>query len=90
MGRGRPKKTFSASGITAEIEEEDIDGIREVDIRQKTQVQPPSEKYWTANCIEAEDLVNKGIKLISALSAFGGFPKRWIFDITKDELSKLK
>ena len=90
MGRGRPKKTFSASGITAEIEEEDIDGIREVDIRQKTQVQPAPEKYWTANCIEAEDLVNKGVKLISVLSAFGGLPKRWVFDATKQEITNLK
>ena len=88
MGRGRPKKTVKYSGVEAEIEEEDVDEIRIVDTRQKTQVQPSSEKYWTANCIEAEDLVNKGIKLISVLSAFGGLPKRWVFDIDKSALQK--
>lgn len=89
MKRGRPKKTFSASGIIAEIEEEDVDDIRIVDTRQKTQIQPPPEKYWTANCIDAENLVNKGIKLIGVMSAFGNLPKRWIFDATKEKIEEI-
>ena len=88
MGRGRPKKIFKAAGVVAEVEDEDVDEIREVDTRQKTQNQPAQEKYWTASCFEAEDLVNKGVKLITVLSAFGGLPKRWVFDIDKSALQK--
>ena len=90
MGRGRPKKTVAHHGVIAEVEEEDLEEISIVDRRQKTQNQPAPEKYWTANCIEAEDLVNKGVKLLSVLSAFGGLPKRWVFDSTKDEIANLK
>lgn len=89
MGRGRPKKTFSASGVTADIEEEDIDEIRIVDTRQKTQIQPPPEKYWTANCIEAEKIVNAGIKLLNVLSSFGTLPKRWVFDAAKEKIEEI-
>ena len=85
----KKKKTISHKGVVAEIEEEEgMEEMRMVDQRQKTQVQPPPEKYWTANCIEAEELVNKGIKLIGVMSAFGELPKRWVFDITKSELLK--
>lgn len=87
---GRHKKTVKHAGVIAEIEEEDVEEIRTVDTRQKTQIQPPPEKYWTANCIEAENLVNKGIKLIGVLNSFGSLPKRWVFDITKEGIANLK
>ena len=83
------KKKIVHHGVEATVEEEEgLEEMRMVDQRQKTQVQPPPEKYWTANCIEAEELVNKGIKLIGVMSAFGELPKRWVFDITKSELLK--
>jgi len=86
---GRPKKTYKAAGVVAEIEEEDLDEMRMVDKRKKKQVQPPPEKYWTANCIEAENLVNKGVKLIAVLSSFDSLPKRWVFDATAEEIKNL-
>ena len=87
---GRPKKIVKHAGVIADVESEDVDEIREVNARQKTQNQPPPEKYWTSKCSEAEDLVNKGIKLITVLSAFGELPKRWVFDVTKEAVSNLK
>lgn len=84
------KKTIKHAGVTAEIEEEDVSEIRMVDKRQKEQKQPPEEKYWTSDSYEAEMLANKGVKLITVLSAFNNLPKRWVFDITKEAVKEIK